>query len=198
MKTINFLFAVIGGGAFAVIINDFLPDYQINIEYLNWFSLIIFPVISVFCLWIAELIGKKLLFVFQVAKFVLVGILATLIDLKFFEILILAFAGTSNIILGLSKGISFFIATVAKYSGNKFWAFEKKERGAMAKEFIQFFLITLLGLGVDVGVFLCLVKTIGPQFGVIFAAWVKISVIVAALVAAIWNFSGYKFIVFKK
>jgi hypothetical protein len=38
----------------------------------------------------------------------------------------------------------------------------------------------------------------GPQFSIQTKIWEELSIILAALVAAIWNFLGYKFIVFKK
>ena len=68
----------------------------------------------------------------------------------------------------------------------------------MHKEFGQFFIVTLIGLGLNVGVASFVVNVIGPQFGLNETLWANIGGITAAFGVTVWNFIGYKFIVFKK
>jgi putative flippase GtrA len=96
------------------------------------------------------------------------------------------------------KGISFVMATTAKYFGDKFWAFEKTERAGMGKEFSQFFIVTLIGLGLNVGAASLVVNVIGSQFGMSEKLWANVGGIAAAFAVTAWNFIGYKFFVFKK
>jgi len=175
------------------------------------------PILAFIGLWISYLIGKKFLFVFQAAKFLLIGVLATLADLSAFKFLGVIFLGTAftNLVF---KGASFLTATFAKYWGNKFWAFEKMEKEgmgdevslprslpsssssvktSMVKEITQFFVVTTIGLGINVGIFSLIVNKIGPQFGTPLATWNTIGVLIAAIVVSVWNFLGYKFFVFK-
>lgn len=117
----------------------------------------------------------------QAIKHLIVGAFATLIDLAVF--LVLAWINPL-----ISKSISFLIATSIKYWGNKHWAFQKPEKDGMLKEALQFFLVTVVGLAIDVASFY--------YFSLYF--WQPVSVILAAAVAAFWNFTAYKFLVFKK
>ncbi|MBI3631380.1 MAG: GtrA family protein [Candidatus Staskawiczbacteria bacterium] len=192
MKVVDILFALICGRIVAQIAHDFLIGYGIEIGYYKWLLYFTLPIISLACLWLAYLIGRKFLFIFQAAKYFLVGVLATIVDLKLFELLIW---GISPVI---SKGISFLISTSIKYWGNKHWTFEKPEKDGIKKEIFQFISVTVVGLGLDVGSFYYFTKIMGPQFSAPENIWIKLSVIFAALVAAIWNFLGYKFLVFKK
>lgn len=192
MKKIDIILALVTGEAVAWFFYNLLKDLKV-VSGLLILLPILFPILAVFCLWISWLIGKKYVFIFQAAKFVLIGALATLADLGVFNFLGLVIA--SDII---NKAISFIVVTFAKYWGNKFWAFEKSEKSGMQKEITQFYLITLIGLAVDVGVFSIVVKLIGPQFGIPLATWKTLGVLAASVVVSVWNFIGYKFFVFKK
>ena len=199
MKVIDIIFALIFGRIIGFLLGDFLREWGINIGF-YWALIIwlIFPIVSLVCLWLAFLIGKKLLFVFQGAKFILVGAAATVVDLKIFEFLIWLFVASIPIALLIPKGISFIFSTLLKYWGNKYWAFQKHEKEDIYKEIIQFFLITFVGLIIDIASFYYFTKILGPQFSLPIGVWIKLSVIFAGITAALWNFLGYKFFVFKK
>ncbi len=199
MKITDIIFALIAGRILGFLIGDFLREWGINIG-LYWALLIwlVLPVVSLVCLWLTYKIGKKLLFIFQGAKHFLVGAVATVIDLKLFEFLLWIFSAGIPLGTLASKSASFIISTFFKYWGNKYWAFQKHEKEDIHKEIIGFFSITLIGLAIDVMCFYYFARVIGPQFGFPEAIWIKFSVIFAALAAALWNFVGYKFFVFKK
>jgi putative flippase GtrA len=113
--------------------------------------------------------------------------------------LFLAWSGIeSGVYYSVFKGISFIIATFGKYFIDKFWAFEKKETAGMKKEFINFFLVTLIGLVINITAASVFVDVIGPKFGISAETWANFGGIAGALVVFVWNFLGYKFIVFKK
>ena len=177
------IIAVICGLAVAWIGVDFFGIYGLVF-------LIILPIFSVFGLWLADLIGRKFLFVHQAGKFALAGAFADVIDIKIFQFLFLL-APLSLIF----KAISFLVATAIKYYTNKHWAFEKHENDNRNREVAQFFLVTLIGLALDVASFHYFGRI---RTGLSARNWQELSIIFAALVAAAWNFLGYKFIVFKK
>lgn len=199
MKIIDAVFALVSGYAIGWVARDFIKDYGIDIGFL--YSLLlhyILPVFSVFCLWIAFLAGKRFLFVFQAAKHLLIGAFATVVDLKLFEALVWTLSLLFPKAYIFPKTISFLAATLIKYWGNKHWAFEKHEKLEAKKEILLFFLVTIVGLILDVGLFYYFTKVLGPQFAIPTEIWLKLSVLMAAIVAAIWNFLSYKFLVFKK
>jgi putative flippase GtrA len=109
-----------------------------------------------------------------------------------------AFLITSGWYFSFFKIISFSCAAVNSYFWNKFWTFKKKETKVGTKEFSQFYLITGISLLLNVGIASLIVNSIGPQFGLTEKIWANIGAFIGVLGAFIWNFLGYKFIVFKK
>lgn len=199
MKIIDIILSVICGLSISFLVNDFLIGLGLEVGFYYGLTLwIILPLIFTICLWVAYLIGRKLLFVFQAAKHLLVGSFATVMDLKIFEFLFLAFSIYVPIGSIVAKSSSFIISTFFKFWGNKYWAFQETEKKNIYKEAFQFFLITFVGLLIDVFSFYCFTEILGPQFSIPSAIWIKLSVIISAIIAALWNFSGYKFLVFKK
>lgn len=126
----------------------------------------------------------------QAVKHIITGAVADVVDIAVFTLLFYIFQAQLII-----KAISFLVAAVIKYFGNKYWAFDKPEKDKMGEEALQFFAITLIGLTINVASFYFFVK-INPGFDL--NLWREVSVIFALLITAIWNFCGYKFIVFKK
>jgi len=194
MKPYDFYFSTITGFCVAIVFAGFAEASQF--DYLAWHLFWLFPMMSFLGLWICEILGKKFHFVHQAGKFFLVGAFSAIVDIKVYQFFAwgLAFLLAGSII---SKCISFLVATAVKYGGNKIWVFQKKGRDGIKKEVIQFSFITLIGMIIDVFVFYCATTWLQPQ-NIPTHVWTEISIIIAALVAAIWNFLGYKFIVFKK
>ena len=163
-----------------------------------WVLPVIFPIFAFLFIWISFLVGKKFLFVFQGAKFLLTGVVASLVDFGILNFLIFFSGISSGIFYSFFKGISFILATCGKYAGDKFWAFRKTETERTGREFLKFFLVTLGGLVINVISASLIVNKIGPQFGLSESVWANIGAIGAALATVVWNFPGYKFLVFKK
>ncbi len=162
-----------------------------------WLLPIIFPILSLLGLWISFFLGRKILVIFQAAKFVLVGILNTFIDLGILNFLILISQITEGFLFSVFKGISFTVAVINSYFWNKFWTFKKSKTNQTGKEFIQFLIVSLIGFGLNVGTASLVVNIIGPQFGFSKEIWANVGAILATFFAMAWNFIGYKFIVFK-
>ena len=172
-----------------------------DIPYLEA-TLVIFPVFSVFGIWIAGAAGKYIPVTFQAAKFLLVGALNTLVDLGILNLLIAASGITSGIGFSIFKGFSFLIAVGNSYLWNKYWTFgEKKSKQdfiAQGKEFAQFLIVSGIGFFLNVGTASAVVNFINPQFGLSARAWPTVGALAGTLVIMTWNFIGYKFVVFKR
>ena len=195
----DILNSIIIGFLVAVIFFGISGSLQFQIPYL-WTILIIFPILSAIGMIIAIFLGKKFPILFQGTKFLLVGALNTFIDLGILNLLIFVFGTATGILFSLFKGISFLIAVLNSYVWNKYWTFSSHTEGVgeRGKEFMQFFLVSIGGLFVNVGTASIVVNMIGPQFGFSLALWANIGAIAAAFTSLAWNFIGYKLIVFKK
>jgi dolichyl-phosphate beta-glucosyltransferase len=162
-----------------------------------WLFPIILPILALFGLWFSFWLGKKILVIFQAAKFALVGILNTLIDLGLLNFLIFISGINKGLGYSIFKGISFTVAVINSYFWNKFWTFRKSKTAQTGKEFMQFLIVSLIGFGFNVGIASLVVNIIGVQFGLSKEIWANIGAISATTFAMLWNFVGYKFIVFK-
>ncbi len=198
MKVVDILIALACGWLVNWIAFDFLKVSGYDFDFYRWLLGWVLPALALLGLWISGLVGRKFPFLHQAAKFLLIGAGATVVDIKVFNFSVWIFSFLAITEIYTFKAASFLIATFVKYWGNKYWAFEKNGNDGIHKEVIQFFLITAIGLAIDVLAFYYFTKVLGPQFNAPAKVWQELSIIFAALAAAIWNFCGYKFFVFKK
>jgi len=159
---------------------------------------------------VANLIGRKIIAIWQIAKFGVIGVMNTLVDLGLLAVITFAFkqyfgisssdlvtAGFILTFYSLFKAASFIIANINSYFWNKYWTFEANASQKKPSEFIQFFLVSLIGLAVNVLLASLFVKL--APFGSINSDQVGLLGGVAGSISGLaWNFIGYKFIVFKK
>lgn len=172
---------------------------------------VIFPVICVAFFYLAFLVSKKITVVYQIAKFVLVGGLNTLVDWGILALLIFFFrkfflTEPNNVLFviftvtiayySLYKAVSFILATLNSYIWNKFWTFKRQATESVGKEFSQFIIISVIGFLINVGIASGIFKFIAPTGGLNFDQWAIVAAVVATAISMIWNFLGYKFIVF--
>jgi len=198
MKRIDIILALVTGEITAWFFYYLLKDIAaLKIESLGLILAVSFPILALVGTWISFLIGKRFLWVFQLAKYLLIGVLATITDLGVLNFLM----WTSGIAIGLwysvFKGISFLIAVTNSYFWNKHWTFEKRKEAFVPGEFSKFLAVTAIGLFINVGIASFIVNVIGLQFEVSKAMWATIGAFTATFFAWIWNFLSSKFIVFK-
>lgn len=137
-------------------------------------------------------------FFYQLAKFGLVGVGNTVIDAGIFSLLIFLSGITSGVMISGFRTFSVFIAIINSYLWNKYWSFQKKELTEVPKEFTHFVVISLVGMVINVGITTFLVNIVGPQFSLSPTAWATLAGIIPVPIVLIWNFVGYKLVVFKK
>jgi len=197
MKKIDIFLALLSGLGISFLLKGFLEGFFFY-KKIEIFIFLIFPLLSIFGLWVSFLLGKKFVIFFQLGKFLLTGVLATLCDLFVFKTLRFFLPFSFGWLIASFKGVSFLVSTFFKYWLNKFWAFEKKEKAGMGKEILKFYLVTILGMVFNVTIFYFFFAIVGPLFNIPLSLWETISVILAAIMVAVWNFLGYKIFVFEK
>ena len=159
---------------------------------------------------VANFIGRKIAAIWQIAKFGVIGVLNTLVDLGLLAAITFAFKqyfeiNSSDLVVtgfiltfySLFKASSFIVANVNSYFWNKYWTFEANNSQKKPTEFIQFFVVSLIGLAINVLVASLFVKL--APFGTINSDQIGLLGGAAGSISGLaWNFIGYKFIVFKK
>lgn len=160
-----------------------------------------------FGLAVAHVISRKIPVIWQIGKFGVTGVLNVLVDLGVLSILTYFFrtyysADSKTVVLGfitvysLYKAASFITANINSYLWNKHWTFNKE--GGKSAEFIQFFIVSVVGFGINVLVASIVFKAVASSMGISADQAGLIGAAMGSIVGLVWNFAGYKFIVFKK
>lgn len=153
-----------------------------------------FPVLTLIGVWISYLIGSRLPVIIQIAKFGVVGVANTVIDfgvLNYLSAVQHVFSGLALVPLNI---ISFTVAVINSYFWNKHWTFKTKE-GKAGRQFVEFIIVSVIAIFINSGAVYLI--TLIPPVGVSEQVWLNISKLIATFLSLVWNFVGYKFVVFK-
>jgi len=123
----------------------------------------------------------------QGAKFLLVGLMNTSIDLGLYYLLtrfVVAFANASI----AAKGISYASGVVNSYLWNRSWTFQSDDRSW--RTFAHFVLINIGGMAVNAAVLWLGLQLLDLPEGV--------SLLLGTGMAFLWNFCISKFLIFKR
>ena len=93
------------------------------------------------------------------------------------------------------KSISFIAAVSNSYVWNKYWTFESKS--SETKEIVQFFAVSVIGFLINVGIASSIANFVSVV-GVSDKLMANFGALSGTIAGLMWNFLGYKFIVFKK
>lgn len=145
----------------------------------------------------------------QFAKFFLVGVINTAVDLAVLNVATTITGIKDGSGFAIQKALSFFVAVLGSYFLNKRWTFKDKSSEDAGKKFSQFFAISLGGAFINTTAATLAVTYLKPEVNMAFAntsiapfltdqIWVNIAALCGTALGLIWNFTGYKFLVFKK
>lgn len=134
---------------------------------------------------------------YRISKYALVGALNTFIDLGVLNGFILLTGESDGAAFLVFKGLGFTAAVINSYFWNRYWTFESSDTDKK-KEFVQFIIVSLGGLVVNIVTAGVIVNVIGPQGDIAPQVWANIAALSATAISLVWNFIGYKFWVFDK
>jgi putative flippase GtrA len=156
---------------------------------------------------IAKVISRRVSIIWEIGKFVVIGILNTLVDWGTLVLLTLSFRKyltiepTDNIIsciavYSLYKSTSFFVATMNSYYWNKCWTFSNPNSKKEKSDLLNFLLASTIGFGINVGVSTYVFSYVRLEsFNI--DQWGLIGAGLGTLLGLTWNYLAYKFIVFR-
>ncbi len=205
MKKIDYALAGLIGffaGIFAipVIYNIYNPLSGILRHGHNPFVLLALPwvvaIAALIGIFIAGFLGKKFPFFIQFAKFAVVGVLNTAIDFGTLNLMSIITGVTSGIVVGGVNVPGVSLALMNAYFWNKYWVFSHRDNGKnVLQDFPKFLLVS--GIGVIVNSGIVIFATSYPLLAVNPKTWLNLAKASATVFSLVWNFLGYKFIVFR-
>jgi len=176
------------------IIGNLVSQLSLALRFAVFFG---FLVLAPLLLFIAYLIGKFIPVIYQFAKFAAVGTLNTFIDFGVLNLEIFLFSASSGILYSVFKGISFLAATTNSFFWNKYWTFNSKTP-ANPKETLKFYVVAIVGWVINVSLASFVVNVLSRPISFSPNLWANVGALVGVAGSFLWDFLGYKFIVFKQ
>lgn len=155
---------------------------------------VVFPIVAIIGMIVANLLSRKIAILWQLAKFGLVGVLNTTIDFGILNFLIMLSGKSSGSMIIPLNILSFSVATLNSYFWNKHWVFV----GTKKSTFVSFAIVSAIGIAINTATVYFLATYIPPQIVKSPTQWANLAKVLATGLSLVWNFLGYKLIVFKK
>src|SRR3989344_1733646 len=191
MRVRDFIFAVLIGEFVALVLLFVGRNVGMAVPFGRWLPFV-FPVLAPLGLYATYFLGRRSPFIFQFGKFFLVGALNTFLDLGILNLFIFLTGIAAGPWFSFFKALSFVATVTNSYFWNKLWTFQSP-----VGSYVVFFVVTGVSFILNVGVATLMVNVIGPQGGIDPKLWANIGALTAVVVTLVWNFLGYKFVVFK-
>jgi putative flippase GtrA len=156
---------------------------------------LIFPILICIWLYIMSLFSKRIPIFWQIGRFLTVGSLNASIYLGVLNLLMMIFAidAKNTIIYAIFLILANCLGILNSYFWNKTWTF-RKEFKMEGKEFVKFFVITGIGVVINMAITVFFAKMIQSPGNLVSGF---IAPAIGILVEAAWNFSMYKLLIFK-
>ena len=164
-----------------------------------WGLIVVVPIVYFFGLYLGAWLSRRWAFFASFAKYVMVGFLNAGIDFAVFNLLMFMTKIENGPLVSSFKTVSFIVAITNSYFWNKYWAFEAGSSTVKkTTEFAKFAIVNIVGAFINVGIASAIIFAVTPWLGFSQLAWNNIAAVIASAFALIWNFIGFRLIVFKK
>ena len=156
----------------------------------------VFLLLAPLLLWIAHILNRVWLTIYQFAKFAAVGTLNTFINFGVLNLQSLFTGITAGPYIPVFASVSFLASTTNSFFWNKYWTFDAQSKPEMGQT-AKFYLVSLGGWAASVGIDSFVINYLRPV-SVPPQLWLNVGALVGVVAVLFWNFVGYKYIVFKK
>lgn len=172
-----------------------IPD-KISFVMQNYLFVLSIPILSLLYIYILHITAKDNRSFIQFGKFLLVGASNFSIDFGLLNLFIFLSGVDKGVSYSVFKAVSFFIAIMNSFFWNRLWTFNYGASSTMSRQFFKFTSVAVGGLIINVIVASLIVNFLRLDF-VSPRIWANVSALISLVVVLIWNFAGYKYLVFK-
>ncbi len=163
--------------------------------YANLMTVFATPLLALLGMHIVKALTKNRPGVWQFAKFFMIGLANTAVNVGVFNYFIEATGLTKGMPLVIITTVSFLAALVNSYIWNTHWSFKNGFDNSI-RQFERFFIVTFIGLLVNT-LMVIMITTLFYGAGPV-KLIDNLANLAGIFCAMIWNFIGYKYFVFNK
>lgn len=157
------------------------------------------PVLFAIGIWLGIFLSRWVVIMVQFSKFVAVGLSNTAIDFGILNMLSMLTGITAGLQVGGVNVPGFVAAVVNSYFWNQNWVFKGRESGeGILHDFPKFLAVSVIGLIINSGIIILTTNYGEAVIGLQPEMRLNIAKVIATGVVLMWNFVGYKFLVFRK
>ena len=176
-------------------LNLCLPDYLISFS--TYWLVLIIPILWMAGVMFGYFLGRWMPFFNQFGKYASIGFANSAVDFGVLNLLI-AYSGiTAGLVFSVFKALSFTVAVTHSYFWNRYWAFNSGPESHKGV-FTKFITVNIIVALINVGTASFIVNGMDPQFGLDYKTWANVGAFVGAAVSFVFNFVGFRLIVFKE
>lgn len=195
MKKIDYAIA----GLIGFFAGIFVIPVLYNIGMRDPFILLLLPWAVAICalmgMFIAGFLGRMFPFFLQFARFGVVGTLNTAIDFGVLNIISLVTGVTGGLVIGGVNIPGVTLALANAYFFNKLWVFGHQDGKGILHDLPKFLLVSGTSIIINSGI--VILATSYPAVSFNAQTWLNVAKVFATVFSLVWNFLGYKFIVFR-
>lgn len=198
----DFQLSLMLGGAVGILFQPIISNFYSSISILASIPLTGLRIIAFFVFLIGApsalfIFSRFIPVLYQFGKFASVGILNTTIDLGIFNLETFLYGSLpAGLFFSIFKAISFLASTTNSFVWNKYWTFGANSK-PQAGEVAKFYAVAIFGGFLNVGVATA-VRIANPSFISANTLVNFVAPVCGILAVFLWNFIGYKYVVFKK
>lgn len=190
------------GGLIGFLVGIFAIPALINLGIRDQIILLALPwavaPLFIFGVWFSGYLSRWFAFIAQFGKFAAVGFLNTAIDFGILNSLSVLTGITAGFKIGGVNIPGFAVAVTNAYFWNKLWVFKAQDNRGVLHDFPKFLLVSGSGLILNSGMIVLITTYFAQPDSVSSPLWLNIAKVLATGLSLVWNFVGYKFIVFRK
>lgn len=127
-------------------------------------------------------------------KFAIVGGVGFVIDTGTLSLLVFLLRLNGDNERLLAKAISFALAVISNFTWNRRWTYPESRSKPMSKQLVQFFVLNVIGLGINLAVFRLVDSLLNPMLGLALALYG--AQIAAVSIAMFWNFAANRLVTY--
>lgn len=150
-------------------------------------------------LWIAARLARRLSWLYQFSKYGLIGVVNTLTSFTLLNFFAQLTGITKGLWVGVFVVVAFTVASTNSFFWNKYWTFNATTQEQTKVQYLQFILVTAISAVLAAALVAGLTHYVASPFGISKIAeqqWLNVANIFGTVVALLWNFVAYKFVVF--